>query len=181
MASNAAFAFRVWKWSGDYSGCKTDCVCNEIMCSFHKHDSYLACVYILSCVHLFFCPCVNSHFLWSGTVTIVSTLISWREIGAIAKALKKDESSTATRRKIDGQRRRLLQISLQTCLCLILNVAATVGISGTLDEWGRSSNLWLQCTLFETWRNRDWDAYGFSDGCVVEMHVWRLLQLPLNC
>ena len=59
---------------------------------------------------------------------------------------------------------------------MILNLVATVGISTSLEEWGTSSSLWLDCQLFDSWETRDWDAYGFSDGydsSVVGVRVLR--------
>jgi hypothetical protein len=92
------------------------------------------------------------------------TLKTRLAIGAVASSAPNRSSNAKESNLLKGTKRRLFQIAMQTCLCLILNLIATVGVSASLRDWGVSSDLWLQCQLFETWNARDWDAYGFSDG-----------------
>jgi len=110
------------------------------------------------------------HFVWSGVVIVFCTLSSAHEIASLQKSVKnppKNQNRSSSSKKVGAtmhrQRQRLFQIALQTCFCLMLNLCTTVGISASLDEWGRSSNLWLDCSLYDSWRTRDWDAYGFTN------------------
>jgi len=108
------------------------------------------------------------HFLWSGACIITFSMKSWLEVrNAKAKLGSTTESkSTKVARTLDGQKRRLFRIAMQTSTCLLLNVIVTVLISGALDDWSRASKLWLTCSTLEN-INSDRTNYEFAESQVV--------------
>jgi hypothetical protein len=109
---------------------------------------------------------LHVHLLWSGGGIATLSALSWLKVGAIQKSLGLDARTNLradTRRKIGGQRRRLFQIALLTSVCLLMSLAITIVTTEKLGEWRRSSDVWLQCTLYETQYNHNWDAYDFKD------------------
>jgi hypothetical protein len=60
---------------------------------------------------------------------------------------------------VSAQKRRLFQIALQTSICLLLNVVVTITTSLALEDWSRTSSIWLHCKTLEREDSRDWDAY----------------------
>jgi hypothetical protein len=109
---------------------------------------------------------LHCHLLWSGGGIATLSALSWSKIGAIQKSLGLDARTKIgadTRRKIGGQRRRLFQIALLTSVCLLMWLAITIVTAQKLGDWTRSSDVWLQCTLYETEWTHNWDAYDFED------------------
>ncbi len=109
---------------------------------------------------------LHCHLLWSGGGIATLSALSWLKIGAIQKSLGLDATTNigaGTRRKIGGQRRRLFQIALLTSVCLLMSLAITIVTAQKLGDWRRSSDVWLQCTLYETEWYHNWDAYDFED------------------
>jgi hypothetical protein len=91
---------------------------------------------------------------------------TWHHIGQIQKALGQKnsltEASKATNAKVTAQRLRLLKIAATSCVCLLLNAVATLTISEKLGDWSRSTELYLNCEINETWLSRNLKAYGFE-------------------
>jgi hypothetical protein len=107
------------------------------------------------------------HFVWSGGLVVVFSVLSYMKVNKIVFAMGEPSNSNVgaeTRRKITGQKRRLFRIAGMTSVCLLMNLVITIQMSSILDDWSRSSDLWLHCALYETADTRDWDAYQLQDG-----------------
>jgi hypothetical protein len=110
------------------------------------------------------------HLLWSGVGIVVMAILSWRKIGAVMGTLgvQAGQSSNQNVVLVRNSRLRLLRMACFTSVCLLLSLVITILITGTLDDWNRSSEQWKNCILNDDWENgydvRDWDAYGFADG-----------------
>jgi hypothetical protein len=78
---------------------------------------------------------------------------------------KDSNSSTAPKRKnaLDKSKRQLLHMSLFTSLCLLLNLITTLITTTGLGEWSASTNVWLDCSISESFFTRDWDKYQLSN------------------
>jgi hypothetical protein len=110
---------------------------------------------------------LHMHLLWSGGGIIVLSTLSWLKIGLIQKNLGLNASTNIgreTRQKIAGQRRRLFRIAFLTSVSLLVSLVITVLTAGVLEDWSRSSNVWLRCTRYEKGILHNWDAYGFENG-----------------
>jgi hypothetical protein len=108
------------------------------------------------------------HFMWSGACVVFFSLKSWWEIRKTSMAFDaRSKSMMKTKRTIDGQKRRLFQIALQTCVCLLLNVVVTAVISAALEDWNEASDTWLYCMNYDTMYTKQWDAYTFTQGQAV--------------
>jgi hypothetical protein len=46
---------------------------------------------------------------------------------------------------------------------------STFVISAKLEEWTRTTELTLVCTIKETWAARAWDAYRLTEDNIVEV------------
>jgi hypothetical protein len=92
--------------------------------------------------------------------------MSWYEITKKVRVLTKGTSRTAStgKKKIDASRNRLFRVAIMSCVCLLMNTAATVSVSVVLEDWSVSSELWLTCTVVETSITRNWANYGFHVG-----------------
>jgi hypothetical protein len=107
---------------------------------------------------------LHCHLLWSGGGIATLSALSWLKIGAVLSLDAKTNIGAGNRRrKIGRQRMRLFQIALLTSVCLLMSLAITIVTAGKLGDWRLSSDVWLQCTLYETHWNHNWDAYGFED------------------
>jgi hypothetical protein len=95
--------------------------------------------------------------------------------GATPSASPANITSQKTNQKLASTRRRLLQISLQTSVCLLLNMGATVSLSASLTAWSETSDLWIGCT-FEGPFSRGFSAYGFTqesrEVCTAATATW---------
>jgi hypothetical protein len=110
---------------------------------------------------------LHLHLLWSGVGIVALSALSWWKIGSIQKSYGLDARTNigaATRTKISGQKMRLLRITCLTSVCLLMWLVITIVTAGTLEDWSRSSSIWLDCTLYETAYSRNWDAYDFEEG-----------------
>ena len=102
-------------------------------------------------------------------------------------AVNTQNKGSPAQRQMAGVRRRILQIALLASCCLLLNLIVTIATSTALEEWSASSQVWLECSIYETPYVKSWDAYGFSDGqtaCHKDSIVWvgnSLLNEPLEC
>ncbi len=69
----------------------------------------------------------------------------------------------------------MFQIALLTSVCLLMSLAITIETAEKLGDWTRSSDVWLQCTLYEGKYFHNWDAYDFEDGeevCRDPVWIW---------
>ena len=110
---------------------------------------------------------LHIHLLWSGAGIVVLSALSWLKIGSIQQSLGLTAGTTIggeTRHKIRGQRKRLFRIAFHTSVCLLLSLAITIVTGGLLEDWSRSSDIWLRCTVYS---QRNWDEYGLKDGDFV--------------
>jgi hypothetical protein len=110
------------------------------------------------------------HFVWSGSTIMICCLVTWWKIGAVTGAI----TTSSQRRAGQGihsskMRRRLLSIAGLISVCLLLNVVSTIVTSAKLEEWTRTTELTLVCTIKETWSSRAWDAYGLTEDNIVEV------------
>ena len=92
------------------------------------------------------------HFLWSGVLTMIFSIIAWREIGFITRAM--DTRATPGGVEAAKQRRRLLRIAVMVSVCLLSMVCALLSTSFTLDEWSQTADISLACEIQETWNSR---------------------------
>ena len=110
---------------------------------------------------------LRTHFFWSGGGIIVLSMLSWLKIGLIQKRLglnARTNIGRERRQKIAGQRRRLFRIAFLTSVSLLVSLVITVLTAGVLEDWSRSSDVWLTCTLYETTLSHNWDVYDFENG-----------------
>jgi hypothetical protein len=74
-------------------------------------------------------------------------------------------AATAAKNNIAKQREKLLRIALQTCACLLLNLAMAIYISSSLEKWAQDMDVFLECSLLELSSvTPDRTNYGFSPG-----------------
>jgi hypothetical protein len=81
-----------------------------------------------------------------------------------------------------SQRRLIKMACMVGGLCLI-QLGTNIWTSGTLATWSDASKLDLQCR-FETYRYRDWNAYGFTYGekvCEAGDVTWGLFDCAGAC
>jgi hypothetical protein len=107
------------------------------------------------------------HLLWSGGGIVVLSTLSWLKIGLIQKSLGLNYRTNIGRERrqiIAGQRRRLFRIAFFTSVSLLVSLVITVLTEAVLEDWSRSSDVWLTCTLYEKILSHNWDAYGFETG-----------------
>jgi hypothetical protein len=112
------------------------------------------------------------HLIIFSMLVIGFSLAAWREIGyfqhsfGMSGKAKQALSGAAlkSKRKLDGQRSRILRIAMWTSLCLLCSLVATLTINGKLREWDASSDLRLQCSFDDDYRVRNIADYGFVDG-----------------
>jgi hypothetical protein len=112
-------------------------------------------------------------FLVFGSLTMVFCMVSWKQIGTLLEPMSQitpgaRKMSTGAR-EATKQRRRLLRIALMISVCLLLNTIATLSFSSKLDDWSRTADISLACSIKETWNSRDWKAYGFNTKDVVNV------------
>ena len=101
---------------------------------------------------------------------MICCFVTWWKIAGVAGTI----TTGSQRRAGQGQqaskmRRRLLGIAGLISVCLLLNVISTIATSVKLEEWTRTSELTLVCTIKETWNSRAWDAYGLTKDNIVEV------------
>ena len=91
--------------------------------------------------------------------------MSWYEISKKVRVLTEGTSRTSTgKKKIDASKKRLFRVAIVSCVCLLMNTAATVYMSVVLKDWSVSSDQWLTCTVIETFYTHNWANYGFHVG-----------------
>ena len=89
--------------------------------------------------------------------------MSWLQIQKQIRNMGSIGGNTANN-ALDSSKKRLFRISIMSCVCLLLNTAATASVSVVLEDWSVSSNLWLKCTVAEEALTRNWAAYGMYEG-----------------
>jgi len=105
------------------------------------------------------------HFLWSSIFVVAfSVRAIWlTRLGKIlSKGASKQSEIDRISKKVEKQRQRLLYISLTACLWLLLNMTTNLIISLKLERFNETSDLFLECSLRESWNIRDWDSYGLG-------------------
>ena len=110
------------------------------------------------------------HFVWSGILTVIFCSVGWREIGfVIAPALPDGKNCvlSSCAKEAMNKRRRLLWIAVIVVIALLLNVVATLSTSAKMEEWNRTADLSLTCTISETWLTRNLEAYGIGEEAMV--------------
>jgi hypothetical protein len=95
--------------------------------------------------------------------------MSWYEITKKVRVLTMYSTNATSRaitgkKKIDASRRRIFRVAIMSCVCLLMNTAATVSMSVVLEDWSVSSDHWLTCTVVETFLTRNWANYGMHVG-----------------
>jgi hypothetical protein len=110
------------------------------------------------------------HFVWSGLTIMICCFVTWWKIGIVTGTIKPSSQGRAGQVKQSSKmRRRLLSIAGLISVCLLLNVASTIVTSAKLEEWTRTTELTLACSIKETWSSRAWDAYGLTGDNIVEV------------
>jgi hypothetical protein len=110
------------------------------------------------------------HFVWSGSTIMICCFATWWKIGIVTGTIKPSSQGRAGQGKQSSKmRRRLLSIAGLISVCLFLNAVSTILTSAKLEEWTRTTELTLVCTIKETWISRAWDAYGLTDDNIVEV------------
>jgi hypothetical protein len=109
------------------------------------------------------------HIVWNGlTIMMCCCVTSWK-IGVVTVAITPSRIKVGQGKKSSKMRRRLLGIAGLISVCLLLNVVSTIVSSAKLEEWSRTTELTLVCTIKETWNSRAWDAYGLTEENIVEV------------
>jgi hypothetical protein len=110
------------------------------------------------------------HFVWAGFASIIFSVLSYQEIHNLQKrvndTMSEDEKCERTKAgnvDINSSKRRLLRIAIMCALCLLLNLVCTLLTSAKLDAWATDSDIWLQCSLFETKYSKNVVAYQLTD------------------
>jgi hypothetical protein len=103
------------------------------------------------------------HFVWSGSTIMICCFVTWWKIGAVTGARRGNQGKQAS------MRHRLLSIAGLISVCLLLNVVSTIVMSAKLEEWTRTTELTLVCTIKETWSTRALNAYGLTEDNIVEV------------
>ena len=62
--------------------------------------------------------------------------------------------------------RALIGIAWQTAARLCLNMGAAILTSVGLEDWSRSSDIWLRCMTLETYYSKERDNYEAKDVCM---------------
>jgi hypothetical protein len=105
------------------------------------------------------------HFVWTGSLIVLFSVLSFFKIRALQ--LKTAGSSGASgggaNTNINASKNRLLRIAMMCAVCLLINLVCTLLTSVTLDDWATDSDLYLQCSLFETSLSRKMESYEFVD------------------
>jgi hypothetical protein len=105
------------------------------------------------------------HFVWAGSLIVLFSVLSFLKIRATQ--LKMAGSSGAAgggaNTDVNASKSRLLRIAMMCAVCLLINLVCTLLTSEKLDDWATDSDIYLQCSLFETWNQKDTDAYEFVD------------------
>jgi hypothetical protein len=115
------------------------------------------------------------HFFWSGALTMGFALAAWQEIRGheahMPNAGGNDQRrNMASQKMLSGPRKRILRISITAAASLLLNLGVNIFTSAALENFVTSSAMWLDCSVFETWKTKNWDAYSFADGSVCSLH-----------
>jgi len=100
-----------------------------------------------------------AHFLIVGVLTVGFSFTAWWRLSAMQKTLSSSKSKPD--KKLSNVRRRLLMLSLQVSMCLLLNMGAVANLSTALKSWSESSTLHVDCT-FEGLFTHNFDKYGFT-------------------
>ncbi len=69
--------------------------------------------------------------------------------------------------EVESAKNRLLKISVMASACLLINLTCTVVTSVHIDEWARTSDIWLDCSLFETWNSKHYEVYELVNGQTI--------------
>jgi hypothetical protein len=109
------------------------------------------------------------HFVWSGSTIMICCFVTWWKIGVVAGAIKTGRRRAVQGKQSSNMRHRLLSIAGLISVCLLLNLVSTIVMSAKLEEWTRTTELTLVCTIKETWSTRALDAYGFTEDNIVEV------------
>jgi hypothetical protein len=104
------------------------------------------------------------HFVWAGSVIILFSVLSFFKVRKTQQRLAAIAGGAqGSSRDINSSKRRLLHIAMMCALCLLINLVCTLLTSATLDDWATDSDIWLKCTLFETWNQKNTDAYELTN------------------
>jgi hypothetical protein len=122
------------------------------------------------------------HFLWSGLFTIAFSAVAWWQFGLATGRLSVDQAATEGAREAIKQRRRLFHIAVMVTACLLVMMGALLSTSLALGEWSRTADISLACAIKETPFARNWEAYGFDEGGIVEVcSVEDAIQVAYPC
>jgi hypothetical protein len=103
------------------------------------------------------------HFLWSGVLTMLFNMIALRQFGLATKRMASHQSL-----EVSHTKRRLLRVAVMISTCLLVMMGALLSTSSKLGEWSRTADISLACATKETQFSKNWDAYGFTDGDIIE-------------
>jgi hypothetical protein len=99
---------------------------------------------------------------------MVFCAIAWRQFGLATSKLALGQATTAGEREAIKQRRRLFNIAVMVSVSLLVMMGALLSTSLKLEEWSRTADISLTCAIKETPTSRNWEAYGFHEGNIVE-------------
>jgi hypothetical protein len=100
---------------------------------------------------------------------MICCFVTWWKIGIATGTITTSQRRAGHSKKSSQMRRSLLSIAGLISVCLLLNVGSTIVMSAKLEEWTRTTELNLVCTIKETWNSRAWDAYGLTEDSIVEV------------
>ena len=131
---------------------------------------------MVACHHALFLSAINcfcqqltvllpplSCVIWanrSGSCIVYYLTRSRIFISEIAKKTGRSATSDSGQINQFGKtKRRMFRIAWQTGLCLLMNLGVTIWTSTALEEWSRTSAVWLRCSTIETYNSKEWDNY----------------------
>jgi hypothetical protein len=98
--------------------------------------------------------------VWSGGLCAVFSMRSWLSIKKVQDILGSNRVASVQNVEIEASKNRLLKMSVLASTCLIINLICTLMTSAHICEWARTSDIWLHCSLFESWGRRNFNVYG---------------------
>jgi hypothetical protein len=100
---------------------------------------------------------------------MVFSTVAWWQFGLATGRLSAGQATTDGAREAIKQRRRLFHIAVMITACLLVMMGALLSTSLALEEWSRTADISLACAIKETPYARNWEAYGFDEGRIVEV------------
>ena len=134
-----------------------------------------SCVAVRTCYR----PPRSCVMVFNNLLTMVFSTVAWcsaqlrdgvQHSCVVAGRLSARQATTEDAREAIKQRRRLFHIAVMITACLLVMMGALLYTSLALGEWTRTADISLACAIKETSCSRNWEACGFDEGGIVEVH-----------